>query len=235
MSLNESDLALASPGPARDGETQVVSAKYLMSLNGHLLRPGGTSPPCFLKRTFKNFGIPLRPEFKKQWITLFPQKSSKRKILSPGSTGIWKEWPDARQDFIDMQKNRNSGQNLNNTENCANENSKRLKWIFWTILFRKVLTIITASHSGAMWKLNVRIMSVLLHLKLKEFYIVKVRIKRRFSLSSSTLFSQKLEIKFYQNYQNSLRMNYPDSPLQCLDLQDTRYKIQEALFYVGYI
>ena len=29
------------------GETQVVSAKSLMSLNGHLLRPGGTSPPCF--------------------------------------------------------------------------------------------------------------------------------------------------------------------------------------------
>ena len=34
-------------GPAGDGETQVVSVKCLMSLNGHLLRPGGTSPPCF--------------------------------------------------------------------------------------------------------------------------------------------------------------------------------------------
>ena len=34
-------------GPAGDGETQVVWAKCLMSLNGHLLRPGGTSPPCF--------------------------------------------------------------------------------------------------------------------------------------------------------------------------------------------
>ena len=34
-------------GPAGDGETQVVSAKRLMSLNGHLLRPEGTSPPCF--------------------------------------------------------------------------------------------------------------------------------------------------------------------------------------------
>ena len=34
-------------GPAGDGQTQVVSVKYLMSLNGHLLRPGGTSPPCF--------------------------------------------------------------------------------------------------------------------------------------------------------------------------------------------
>ena len=32
-------------GPAGDGET--VSAKCLMSLNGHLLRPGGTSSPCF--------------------------------------------------------------------------------------------------------------------------------------------------------------------------------------------
>ena len=31
-------------GPAGDGETRVVSAKCLMSLNGHLLRPG---PPCF--------------------------------------------------------------------------------------------------------------------------------------------------------------------------------------------
>ena len=30
-----------------DGETRVVSAKCLTSLNGHLLRPGGTSPPCF--------------------------------------------------------------------------------------------------------------------------------------------------------------------------------------------
>ena len=30
-----------------DGETRVVSAKCLMSLNGHLLRPGWTSPPCF--------------------------------------------------------------------------------------------------------------------------------------------------------------------------------------------
>ena len=34
-------------GLAGDGETQVVSAKYLMNLNGHLVRPGGTSPPCF--------------------------------------------------------------------------------------------------------------------------------------------------------------------------------------------
>ena len=34
-------------GPAGDGETWVVSAKCLMSLSGHLLRPGGTSPPCF--------------------------------------------------------------------------------------------------------------------------------------------------------------------------------------------
>ena len=34
-------------GPAGDGETQVVSAKCLMNLNGHLLRPRGTSPPCF--------------------------------------------------------------------------------------------------------------------------------------------------------------------------------------------
>ena len=34
-------------GPAGDGGTQVVSAKCLMNLNGHLLRPGGTSPPCF--------------------------------------------------------------------------------------------------------------------------------------------------------------------------------------------
>ena len=30
-----------------DGERRVVSAKCLMSLNGHLLRPGGTSPLCF--------------------------------------------------------------------------------------------------------------------------------------------------------------------------------------------
>ena len=34
-------------GPAGDGETRVVSAKCLMSLNDHPLRPGGTSPPCF--------------------------------------------------------------------------------------------------------------------------------------------------------------------------------------------
>ena len=34
-------------GPAGDGETRVVSAKCLMSLNGHLLRPVGISPPCF--------------------------------------------------------------------------------------------------------------------------------------------------------------------------------------------
>ena len=34
-------------GPAGDGETQVASVKCLMSLNGHLLRPVGTSPPCF--------------------------------------------------------------------------------------------------------------------------------------------------------------------------------------------
>ena len=38
---------LQPAGPAGDGQTQVVSVKYLMSLNGHLLRPGGTSPPCF--------------------------------------------------------------------------------------------------------------------------------------------------------------------------------------------
>ena len=34
-------------GPAGDGETPVASAKCLMSLIGHLLRPVGTSPPCF--------------------------------------------------------------------------------------------------------------------------------------------------------------------------------------------
>ena len=34
-------------GPSGDGETRVVSAKCLMSLNGHLLRPEETSPPCF--------------------------------------------------------------------------------------------------------------------------------------------------------------------------------------------
>ena len=34
-------------GPAGDGETRVVSARCLMSLNDYLLRPGGTSPPCF--------------------------------------------------------------------------------------------------------------------------------------------------------------------------------------------
>ena len=33
-------------GPAGDGETQVVSARCLMSLSGHLLRPAGISPPC---------------------------------------------------------------------------------------------------------------------------------------------------------------------------------------------
>ena len=35
------------PVPAGDGETRVVSAKCLMNLNGHLLRPRGTSTPCF--------------------------------------------------------------------------------------------------------------------------------------------------------------------------------------------
>ena len=34
-------------GPAGDDETRVVSAKCLMSLNGHLLRPMGISPPTF--------------------------------------------------------------------------------------------------------------------------------------------------------------------------------------------
>ena len=34
-------------GPAGDGVTQVVSARCLMSLSGHLLRPVGISPPCF--------------------------------------------------------------------------------------------------------------------------------------------------------------------------------------------
>ena len=34
-------------GPAGDGKTPVALAKCLMSLNGHLLRPVGTSPPCF--------------------------------------------------------------------------------------------------------------------------------------------------------------------------------------------
>ena len=34
-------------GPAGDGETRVVLAKCWTSWNGHLLRSGGTSPPCF--------------------------------------------------------------------------------------------------------------------------------------------------------------------------------------------
>ena len=34
-------------GPAGDGEKRVVSAKCLMNLNGHLLRPVGISPTCF--------------------------------------------------------------------------------------------------------------------------------------------------------------------------------------------
>ena len=38
---------LKSPTCAGDGETPVASAKCLMSLIGHLLRPVGTSPPCF--------------------------------------------------------------------------------------------------------------------------------------------------------------------------------------------
>ena len=39
-------------GPAGDGKTLVVSAKCWKSWNGHLSRPGGTSPPCF---SFKRF------------------------------------------------------------------------------------------------------------------------------------------------------------------------------------
>ena len=39
-------------GPAGDGETPVASAKCLMSLIGHLLRPVGTSPPCFSSTRF---------------------------------------------------------------------------------------------------------------------------------------------------------------------------------------
>ena len=34
-------------GPAGNSEIRVVSAKCSMSLNDHLLRPGGTRPPCF--------------------------------------------------------------------------------------------------------------------------------------------------------------------------------------------
>ena len=34
-------------GPAGDGETQVVSARCLKSLIGHLVRPLGIRPPCF--------------------------------------------------------------------------------------------------------------------------------------------------------------------------------------------
>ena len=33
-------------GPAGDGETHVMPVKCLMSLNGHLFRPGETSPHC---------------------------------------------------------------------------------------------------------------------------------------------------------------------------------------------
>ena len=34
-------------GPAGDWEIQVVSARCLESLSGHLLRPVGIGPPCF--------------------------------------------------------------------------------------------------------------------------------------------------------------------------------------------
>ena len=54
-------------GPAGNGETQVVSAKCLMSLNGNLLMPGGTSPPCF---SFTRF------------IFVFQQQQNLRQILS---------------------------------------------------------------------------------------------------------------------------------------------------------
>ena len=37
----------AAVGPAGDGEKQVVSARCLISLSGHLLRPVGIGPPCF--------------------------------------------------------------------------------------------------------------------------------------------------------------------------------------------
>ena len=37
----------AAPWTFRRWRNTVVSVKCLMSLNGHLLRPGGTSPPCF--------------------------------------------------------------------------------------------------------------------------------------------------------------------------------------------
>ena len=37
-------------GPVGDCKIRVVSAKCLMSLNDHLLRPRGTSPPCFFHK-----------------------------------------------------------------------------------------------------------------------------------------------------------------------------------------
>ena len=43
----EKDKRTAALGPAGDGVTQEVSARCLMSLSGHLLRPVGIGPPCF--------------------------------------------------------------------------------------------------------------------------------------------------------------------------------------------
>ena len=51
--------------PARDGETGVVSAKCLMSLKVHLLRPGGTSPQggtlvfSYIRRLGSFFGFKI--------------------------------------------------------------------------------------------------------------------------------------------------------------------------------
>ena len=42
-----SKLGQQPAGPAGERETRVMSEKCLMILNGHLLRPGGASPPCF--------------------------------------------------------------------------------------------------------------------------------------------------------------------------------------------
>ena len=62
-------------GPAGDGDSRVVSAKCLVSLNGHLLRPGGASPPCFSSaqcRRHKTYNNALKNSFSPNYPTLEP-------------------------------------------------------------------------------------------------------------------------------------------------------------------
>ena len=123
-----------------------------------------------------------------------------------------------------MQKNHNKGQNSISIKDYVNENLKKAEVDF---VNKTIQEGFDNNNSKPFWhyvKTNVRIMLVLLPWKLGVLHGER---KNKAQIPVEEFYSvlyKKLKIKFYQFYQNSLSLNYPNLPLQCLELKNSSKK-----------